>query len=179
METAIFWALSGVAVGSALLCITRRSPVASALWLVLTLFAIAGLFVVLDAFFIGIIQVLVYAGAIMVLFLFVIMLLNLGRSGPSDLKGWLGRAVAVLLGIGLGLQIWILVRAVGGPDGFQGQTAAFALPEGYLEGLSAERGALGLVAEPLLRQYLVPFEIASVLLLAAIVGAVVLAKRKI
>jgi NADH-quinone oxidoreductase subunit J len=179
METAIFWALSAVAVGSALTCITRRSPVASALWLVLTLFAISGLFVLLDAFFIGIIQVLVYAGAIMVLFLFVIMLLNLGRGGPSDLRGWLGRAVAVLLAGGLGLQIWVLVRAVRGPDGLQGQTAAFALPEGYLEGLATQRGALGVVAEPLLRQYLVPFEIASVVLLAAIVGAVVLAKRKI
>jgi NADH-quinone oxidoreductase subunit J len=179
METAIFWVFSAVAVGSAVLCITRRSPVASALWLVLTLFAIAGLFVILDAFFIGIMQVLVYAGAIMVLFLFVIMLLNLGRSGPGDLKGWLGRAVAFLLAAGLGIQIWTLVRAVRTPDGFAGQTAAFPLPEGYLQRLSAERDALGLVAEPLLRQYLVPFEIASLVLLAAIVGAVVLAKRKI
>jgi NADH-quinone oxidoreductase subunit J len=179
MQTAIFWTLSAVAVGAALLCITRRSPIASALWLVLTLFALAGLFVLLDAYFIGIIQVLVYAGAIMVLFLFVIMLLNLGRAGPSDLKGWVGRAVAFLLAAGIGIQLWALVRAVRGPGGFQGQTAAFVLPEGSLARLATERQALGVVAEPLLRQYLVPFEIASVVLLAAIVGAVVLAKRKI
>src|SRR6267378_1498686 len=80
------------------MCITRRSPVASALWLVQTLFSIAALFVVLDAQFIAVLQVLVYAGAIMVLFLFVIMLLNLGRPGPTDLKGPAGLGVGVLLG---------------------------------------------------------------------------------
>src|SRR2546430_12923352 len=83
------------------MCITRRSPVASALWLVQTLFALAALFVILDAQFIAVLQVLVYAGAIMVLFLFVIMLLNLGRAGPSDRKGWLAWAVAVVLGAAL------------------------------------------------------------------------------
>src|SRR5216110_3457910 len=82
--------------GSALLCITRKNPVASALWLVVTLFALAALFVILDAQFIAVLQVLVYAGAIMVLFLFVIMLLNLGRPGPSDIKGPMGLAVATL-----------------------------------------------------------------------------------
>jgi NADH-quinone oxidoreductase subunit J len=179
MQTAIFWALSAVAVGSALLCITRRSPMASLLWLVLTMFMLAGLFTLLDAYFIGVVQVVVYAGAIMVLFLFVVQLLNLGRAGPSDLKGWFGRAVAFLLAAGIGVQLWALVRAVRGPGGFQSQTAAFVLPEGSMARLATERQALGVVAEPLLRQYLVPFEIASVVLLAAIVGAVVLAKRKI
>ena len=72
----IFWAFAGLAVVSALSCITRRSPVASALWLVVTLFSLAALFVLLDAQFIAVLQVLVYAGAIMVLFLFVVMLLN-------------------------------------------------------------------------------------------------------
>src|SRR2546428_13785227 len=97
----LFWFFAGIAVGSALLCITRRSPVASALWLVVTLFQIAALFVLLDAQFLAVLQVLVYAGAIMVLFLFVIMLLNLGRPGPSDIKGPLGLGVAVLLGAAL------------------------------------------------------------------------------
>src|SRR5216684_509177 len=83
--------------GSALLCITRKNPIACALWLVVTLFALAALFVLLDAQFIGVLQVLVYAGAIMVLFLFVIMLLNLGRPGPTDLKGPAGLGVGVLL----------------------------------------------------------------------------------
>src|SRR5213078_4522372 len=93
------------------LCITRRNPVASALWLVATLFSLAALFVLLDAQFIAVLQVLVYAGAIMVLFLFVIMLLNLGRAGPTDLKGPLGLGVGVLLaGLLLG-QLRVLRRA--------------------------------------------------------------------
>src|SRR5438309_12012171 len=83
------------------MCITRRSPVASALWLVQTLFSLAALFVILDAQFIAVLQVLVYAGAIMVLFLSVIMLLNLGRAGPSDRQGALAWAVAAALGAGL------------------------------------------------------------------------------
>src|SRR5438309_2690206 len=82
----LFWAFAGLALASALGCITRRSPVASALWLVVTLFALAALFVLLDAQFIAVLQLLVYAGAIMVLFLFVIMLLNLGHPGPMDVK---------------------------------------------------------------------------------------------
>src|SRR5258705_1646974 len=83
--------------GSALLCITRKNPIASALWLVVTLFALAALFVLLDAQFIAVLQILVYAGAIMVLFLFVLMLLNLGRPGPSDIKGPAGLLTALVL----------------------------------------------------------------------------------
>src|ERR1041384_1442633 len=97
MTLTFFWIFGVIAMGSALLCITRKNPVASALWLVVTLFALAALFVLLDAQFIAVLQVLVYAGAIMVLFLFVIMLLNLGRPGPTDLKGPAGLGVGVLL----------------------------------------------------------------------------------
>src|SRR6185295_13093750 len=135
--------------GSALLCITRKNPVASALWLVVTLFALAALFVLLDAQFIAVLQILVYAGAIMVLFLFVIMLLNLGRPGPTDIRG---------------------------PAGL---LASIQLPPGTVQGLQEHQGIIGAVANPLFDAYLIPFEIASVLLLAAIVGAVVLAKRKL
>src|SRR5207244_7300038 len=93
----IFWGFAGLALASALLCITRRSAVASALWLVVTLFALAALFVLLDAQFIAVLQILVYAGAIMVLFLFVIMLLNLGRPGPTDIRGPAGLLTATVL----------------------------------------------------------------------------------
>src|SRR5207247_8741057 len=92
----LFWSFAAIAVGSALLCITRRSPVASALWLVVTLFQIAALFVLLDAQFLAVLQILVYAGAIMVLFLFVLMLLNLGRATSSDIKVPTGLAIAPL-----------------------------------------------------------------------------------
>ena len=100
-----FWAFAAVAIASAFLCITRRSAVASALWLVNTLFCLAALYVLLDAHFIAAVQVLVYAGAIMVLFLFVIMLLNLGRAGPSDIKGPWGKAVAGVAGLVLGGEL--------------------------------------------------------------------------
>src|SRR6184192_2202714 len=94
----LFWAFAVLALASALACITRRSPVASALWLVVTLFSLAALFVLLDAQFIAVLQLLVYAGAIMVLILFVIMLLNLGRPGSKDGSTRVGVGPAFLLG---------------------------------------------------------------------------------
>jgi len=178
MLPVFFWGFSAVAVASALLCVTRKSPVASALWLVLTMFALAGLYVLFDAQFIAVIQVLVYAGAIMVLFLFVIMLLNLGPAGPTDRRGWFAGAIAALFGAALVAQLWALSRGVRA-DGFASQTAAYPLPAGELQRLQQAEGVVGMLADPLFRQFLVPFEITSVLLLAAIVGAVVLAKRKI
>jgi len=86
MLEAVFWGHAVIAIVSALLCITRRSPVASALWLIMTLFATAVMFLLLDAHFIAALQVLVYSGAIMVLFLFVIMLLNLGDQSATHMK---------------------------------------------------------------------------------------------
>src|SRR5262245_61849118 len=154
-----------------LLCITRRNPVASALWLVVTLFALAAMFVLLDAQFIAALQVLVYAGAIMVLFLFVIMLLNLGRPGPTDIKGPVGLGIAAVLAVALLLQLQVL-RTTPPPDTIQ-------LPAGTLVEMQVRQGTVGAVANPLFEAYLIPFEIASLLLLAAIVGAVVLAKRKL
>jgi len=167
----VFWIFGVIAMGSALLCITRKNPIASALWLVVTLFALAALFVLLDAQFIAVLQVLVYAGAIMVLFLFVIMLLNLGRPGPSDIKGPLGLGVAVLLAAALLFLLQPLTQTT--------LRSAITLPAGSVPALQQQQGIVGAVANPLFSAYLIPFEIASVLLLAAIVGAVVLAKRKL
>ena len=167
----VFWGFAGIAVFSALWCITRRNPVASALWLVVTLFALAALFVVLDAQFIAVLQVLVYAGAIMVLFLFVIMLLNVGRVARSDIKGAWGLAAAVLLA-GLMLVQLLALRFVTPPP-------QLVLAPGAIARAAAEQGMVATVARPLFSTYLVPFEITSVLLLAAIVGAVVLAKRRL
>jgi NADH-quinone oxidoreductase subunit J len=171
LTTVLFWVFSGIAVFAAVLCISRRSAVYSALWLVVTLFSLAGLFVVLEAQFIAVLQVLVYAGAIMVLFLFVIMLLNLGRAGPSDVKGPVGLAAATILAGVLMLQLR--------PLGSSQPSAALALPEGALSALQQQQGLVGMVARPLFETYLIPFEITSLLLLAAVVGAVVLAKRKL
>jgi NADH-quinone oxidoreductase subunit J len=166
-----FWLFSGLAILSALLCITRRSPVVSAMWLVVTMFSIAALFIILGAQFIGAIQILVYAGAIMVLFLFVIMLLNLGRDEATDLPGWWGHAITLGIGLLLIVELWAVTRIV--PAG------EIQLPAGALEQAMEQQGAVAAISSTLFRDYLVPFEIASVLLLTAIVGAVVLAKRRI
>src|SRR3954464_8868598 len=101
-----FYLFGIVAVASALLFVTRKSPVAAALWLVNTMFCLAALYILLDAQFIGAIQVLVYAGAIMVVFLFVIMLLNLGHpSELADARGTGWKLTAGLVGLGLLAEI--------------------------------------------------------------------------
>jgi len=171
MTELVFWVFAGLAIVSAFLCVTRRSPVAAALWLILTLFCLAVLYVVLDAQFIAALQVLVYAGAIMVLFLFVIMLLNLGRAGPSDLRGWSGRLAALGLGAVLVAELWA-VRTVLPAEHVR-------LPAGAMARLAETQGAVGVITQSLFREYLISFEVTSMLLLAAIVGAVVLAKRKL
>jgi NADH-quinone oxidoreductase subunit J len=166
----VYWTFAGLAVLAAAMCITRRNPIVSALWLVQTLFCVAVLFTILHAPFIGVLQVLVYAGAIMVLFLFVIMLLNLGRSS-GDLKGLVASAVGAVLGVGLLLDLRPIANAAP-PD-------AILLPAGAIDSMLVHQGVVGSVAGPLFDTYLVPFEITSLLLTAAIVGAVVLAKRKL
>ena len=166
-----FYLFGLVAIVSAILFVTRKSPVAAALWLVNTMFCLAALYVLLDAQFIGAIQVLVYAGAIMVVFLFVIMLLNIGRPGAGDLRGLAGAAVAAVLGAGLLFQLRALPHTA--------PSDVIQLPTGSLEALQRQQGVVGAIAAPLFDTYLVPFEITSLLLLAAVVGAVVLAKRKL
>jgi NADH-quinone oxidoreductase subunit J len=184
--TTIFYIFAALAVCSATLCILQRSPVSAALWLVSTMFSLAAIYVLLDAQFIAAIQVLIYAGAVMVLFLFVIMLLNLGHAS-SDMRGPSALATAVvivgLLSIEL-VTLWRytparLAREVSqAPAALSDPSAIFMGGQIAQEEASA-RGIVGGIAVPLFQQYLVPFEITSILLLAAIVGAVVLAKRKV
>ena len=171
MTEIVFYAAAIVTLVSALLCITRKSPLASALWLVNVLFNLSVIYVLLDAHFIAAVQILVYAGAIMVLFLFVIMLLNIGRLGASDLKGPAGKVIALVAGLVMVAELWGLSRIE--------LPAGSALPDGAVARMVETQGAVQVIAQPLFQQYLVPFELTSVMLLAALVGAVVLAKRKI
>jgi NADH-quinone oxidoreductase subunit J len=182
--TVVFWCFAGWAIISALLTVTRSNPIASVMWLVSTMFALAGLFVLLNAQFIAAIQVLVYAGAVMVLFLFAVMLLNL-EGTPRDWKRWplwlLALAVTVVLGAQLvALRSYTPARLAADVSNMPNPDPALVFPEGRATQLATEEfGVVGAIARPMFESYLVPFEITSVLLLAAVVGAVVLAKKRI
>jgi len=170
---ALFFFFAACAGGSALAMVTRRNPVASAMWLIGTFFSLAAIYTLLGAFFIGIIQILVYAGAIMVLFLFVIMLLNLGNDLEADIRGtgW-----KVMAGGAALVMIALLARMFGGempmPLGAEAGAAALAAQQ-------AERGTVGVIGIPLYQDYVVPLQATAMLLLISVVGAVVLAKRKV
>ena len=167
-----FYLFGLIAVASALLFVTRKSPVAAALWLVNTMFCLAAMYVLLDAQFIGVIQVLVYAGAIMVVFLFVIMLLNLGHpSELADARGLGWKLAAGAVGLGLLAEVFALTRA-------KVPLPMLELKAGALAAQVQAQGAIAPVAKPLFTEYLLAFELTSVLLLAAIVGAVVLGRRR-
>jgi NADH-quinone oxidoreductase subunit J len=166
-----FYLFGVIALASAIAFVTRKSPVAAALWLVNTMFSLAALFVMLDAQFIGVMQVLVYAGAIMVVFLFVVMLLNLGH--PSELadargKGW--KFAAALVGLGLLSEIMVIARAK--------LPEQLLVPRDFNEQQLQKLNAVGTIAQPLFKDYLLAFELTSVLLLVAIAGAVVLARGR-
>jgi NADH-quinone oxidoreductase subunit J len=161
-----------MALVGALAMVASRNPVASLLYLVMAFFAISGIFVLLDAHFIAAVNVIVYAGAILVLFLFVIMLLNLGHNGQADLRGPFNRILATVVG---GSLFALIVTALTG--GEEASVGAGVGPQA-MDALLRSKGAVGAVADPLFRNYLVPFEITSLLLLVAIVGAVLLARRR-
>ncbi|HYV96909.1 MAG TPA: NADH-quinone oxidoreductase subunit J [Gemmatimonadaceae bacterium] len=162
-----FYLFGFIALVSALLFVTRKSPVAAAMWLVNVMFSLAALYVLMDAHFVGAIQVLVYAGAIMVVFLFVVMLLNLGHADAMNDRRGLGvRLTAGLVAVALLAEIAALTR----PSWIK------ILPQ-QLAPLPPANDAIGPIAGPLFGEYLLAFELTSVLILAAIVGAVVLGRR--
>lgn len=166
-----FYLFGLIAIASALAFITRKSPVAAALWLVNTMFSLAAIYVMMDAHFIGAIQVLVYAGAIMVVFLFVVMLLNLGHPEElSDIKGTWGKVGAGLLGLAILAQIGAITRPLAQKE--------LTVPAAEAAASLRELNAVGVLAKPLFSEHLLAFEVTSILLLVAIVGAVVLGKRR-
>jgi NADH-quinone oxidoreductase subunit J len=169
-----FYVLAALALGGAFGVVTGRSPVASLMFMVVTLASIAGIFLLHNAHFLAAVQVIVYAGAIMVLFMFVIMLLNLGHDYQSDLKGG---AWAVLAFVTAGLLAGVIARQLRiGEAGLDTASLPGALA---IDAALQEQGAIGVIAFPLFQDYVVPFEITGILLLVAVVGAIVLAKRRV
>ena len=163
-EALFFWGFAGVAVLLGALVIIYKNPVHSALALIGNLFCVAALFAMLDAHFLAAIQVLVYAGAILVLFLFVIMLLNLQPDELGQSRRTAVKAAGVFLVAWLGLKLVFefgSMRATGFAD----------VPETY--------GTLETIGTLLFTTYLLPFEVASILLLAAMLGSVSIAKRRV
>ena len=160
----LFYLFGALALGSAIAMVLNvRNTVAAALSLVVTMIALAGVFVLLDAFLVGAIQIMVYAGAIVVLFLFVVMLLNLRTDLFPPGRSFLPKVLGVVAALCL---LALLVPRIGAH-----LPAPASLPEGF--------GGFRTVGLALFTRYLLPLEVASLLLLAAIVGAVVLAKRRI
>ena len=165
MESLFFYAFAAIAVISAILLVSFRNPVYSALSLVATLFALAGLFVLLQAYFLAAVQIIVYAGAIMVLFLFVIMLLNLGHSDALEFTAGRYRKASVVL-----LSALLVVYL-----GFSisGHSGAHRAPEDA--DLFAQN--VPYIGKLLYTDFFLPFEIVSMVLLVALVGVMVLVKR--
>jgi NADH-quinone oxidoreductase subunit J len=164
----LFWAFAVITVVSAVGVVALRNAVSAAMSLVATFFALAGVYVLLLAHTIAVLQVLVYAGAIMVLFLFVIMLLNLTDLGAPATGFSVGRMLGGAGAIGLLAALThVLYRLPSSPD-------ALANPMGRIR-----FGTLAVLGNLLYTRYLLPFEAVSLLLLVAIVGAVVVAKSRI
>lgn len=162
METVLFILFGAIAVCGAVMVVTRKSPMASALYLILTLFAVAALFVLRQAHFLAAIQVIVYAGAVVVLFVFVIMLINVPEGRLPVERATTTRVLGVLAA-----GIFILESAV--------LARRFWMPRSP----AIQVGTVETVGRALFTDYLLAFEITSVLLLAAVIGAIALAKRKI
>jgi NADH-quinone oxidoreductase subunit J len=161
-----FFLLAIVAIVASFGLIFSRNPVSSALWLILNLFCIAGLYITLNAEFIGIIQVLVYAGAIMVLFLFVIMLLNLGTLPSLQSVSWKMVGAFAIGSVVLAQLAYVLASSLD------------ILPTGAVAEEAALTGSATAIGLELFTRYAMPLQIIGILLLAATIGSVMIAKRR-
>jgi NADH-quinone oxidoreductase subunit J len=158
----LFWVLSIVTIFSALMVVTSRNPVYSVLWLIVTFFTISGHYILLNAQFLAVVNIIVYAGAIMVLFLFVIMLMNLGKETDPQKSKWL-KLIGAVAG---GCLLLVIIAALRNTE--QQMTELTTGDIGLIENLG----------RVLFNEYVVPFEISSILFLSAMIGAVVIGKRE-
>ena len=167
-EQILFILFGAVSLIGAIAVISFRHPIYSALSLIVTFFAQAGLFVLLGAHFVAAAQIIVYAGAIMVLFLFVIMLLNLGTLSVKGAMSGKLKGLAIILGILFAAEgIYIAVNALNDTAVASAATAAESVTTTTYD-----------IGELLFSKYLLPFEVTSLILLAALIGVIVLVKRE-
>jgi len=171
LHLVLFFIFAAVCVGGAINLLAQKHPINSALSLIVVMGSLAVIYLLLGAEFVAAVQIIVYAGAVMVLFVFVIMLLNAGVEERTPH----GSRVATMLGVpglivGLGIGVWVVTRitgldkiSIGGPEVMNG-SEVFGNPQA--------------VGRLLFRDYLLPFEVTSILILIAIMGAVVLARRE-
>lgn len=159
----IFWLLTVMAIGCALGVVLSRNPVNSVIFLILTFFAISGHYLLLNAQFLAIVNIIVYAGAIMVLFLFVIMLMNLNADTEPQ-KSWLVQLAGVLSG---GTLFLVIIAAIS-----RGHISGEITPE------VSRIGLIKVLGQVLFRDFVLPFEISSVLFLSAMIGAIVIGKKE-
>jgi len=167
-DTIFFYVFALLTLGGGVLTITRKSAVHSAIWLIVSLLGVAGLYLLQKAEFLFAVQIVLYIGGIMVLFLFVIMLVNLDQAAGQrqfNKQWWLALACVLVVGAEV---IYFLNRGAG----------AFRLPPPAAPSQVAP-GNTERLADVLFSEYLLPFEIASVLLLVAVVGSVIMAKKRI
>ena len=161
----LFYLTASIAVGAAIFVVLNRNAVYSAILLVICFFALAVLYLLLEAYFLAVLEVFIYAGAIMVLFLFVIMLLNLGHEDALPHFKQLQRALSLLMVVLFFFGIFLIML---------NEPGVLHQP---VDKFSA--GGIYSLGEALFTKYLFPFEVASLLLLVALIGTVYLAKRKI
>lgn len=160
----LFWILSGLALFSAIMVLISKNPIHSVLWLIVVFFAISGHYLLLNAQFLAIVNIIVYAGAIMVLFLFVIMLMNLNKETEPQKNIWM-KFFGVISG---GLLLWIFISS---------SRSAMDMTGKNVQVIDGNIGLIQNLGKVLFTQYALPFEISSVLFLSAMVGAVVIGKK--
>ena len=161
-----FWFLSVLALFSAIMVLVSKNPIHSVLWLIVVFFAISGHYLLLNAQFLAIVNIIVYAGAIMVLFLFVVMLMNLNKETEPQRNIWM-KFFGVIAG---GLLLWIFISATISSEDIMNKNVV------------TNEGGVGLIqnlGKVLFTQYALPFEISSVLFLSAMIGAVVISKKEV
>ncbi|MGZ4148616.1 MAG: NADH-quinone oxidoreductase subunit J [Actinomycetota bacterium] len=168
LDNVVFWVFAPISVASAIAMLLMRNAVHAALFLIVNFFCLAVMFLLLDAPFLFAVQIIVYAGAIMVLFLFVIMLLGVDEGLDLRERLRVQRPLAVLLGLGFVVELFVALRA--------GIGFAAKAPPGFDR--INEPGNVQAVSTVLFRDYFFPFEVTSILLLIAAIAAMVLAQRK-